>query len=151
MGHTDRLRQGRLGYRKDLMTETPTSWADLWDLAPKYSGKIVFTDFDVDVISVALLKLGYDINTTDAGQLNEAKQALLDIKPHVQAFLPTNVTKPLLNGSAVMAVDYDYDLGPASQDNKNVVWVPPKEGMPAYLEGWIAIAGPANCPRSRPS
>ena len=58
-----------LGYRKDLMTETPTSWADLWELAPKYSGKIIFTDYDVDVISVALLKLGYDINTTDEGQL----------------------------------------------------------------------------------
>ena len=63
-----------LGYRKDLMTETPTSWADLWDLAPKYSGKIIFTDYDVDVISVALLKLGYDINTTDEGQL-EAGEA----------------------------------------------------------------------------
>ncbi len=135
-----------LGYRKDLMTETPTSWKDLWDLAPKYSGKIVFTDFDTDVISVALLKLGYDINTTDEDQLNQAKQELLDIKPHVQAFLPTNVTKPLLNGSAVMAVDYDYDLGPASQDNKNVVWVPPTDGMPAYLEGWIAIAGTSQLP-----
>ncbi|HEX5196134.1 MAG TPA: spermidine/putrescine ABC transporter substrate-binding protein [Gaiellales bacterium] len=135
-----------LGYRKDLMTETPTSWADLWDLAPKYSGKIIFTDYDVDVISVALLKLGYDINTTDPGQLEQAKQALLDIKPHVQAFLPTNVTKPLLNGSAVMTVDYDYDLGPASHDNPNVVWVPPKEGMPAYLEGWIAIAGTDKLP-----
>ena len=100
----------------------------------------------MDVISVALLKLGYDINTTDEGQLQEAKQALLDIKPHVQAFLPTNVTKPLLNGSAVMTVDYDYDLGPASHDNPNVVWVPPKEGMPAYLEGWIAIAGTTQLP-----
>ncbi len=59
------------------------------------------------------------------------------------------MTKPLLNGSAVMAVDYDYDLGPASQDNKNVVWVPPKDGMPAYLEGWIAIAGTSQLPRGR--
>ena len=135
-----------LGYRKDLMSDTPTIWKDLWDLAPKYSGKIVFTDFDVDVISVALLKLGYDINTTNEDELNQAKEALLEIKPHVQAFLPTNVTKPLLDGSAVMAVDYDYDLGPASEHNKNVVWVAPTDGMPAYLEGWIAIAGTKQLP-----
>ena len=43
-----------IGYRTDMVSEPLTSWADLWDLAPKYSGKIVFVDFDVDVLGAAL-------------------------------------------------------------------------------------------------
>jgi spermidine/putrescine-binding protein len=42
------------GYRSDLVSERPTSWAELWELAPKYSGQIVFTSYDTDVLGSAL-------------------------------------------------------------------------------------------------
>ena len=97
------------------------------------------------------VKLGYDINTTDEGQLQEAKQALLDIKPHVQAFLPTNVTKPLLNGSAVMTVDYDYDLGPAATTTRMSCGCRPRRACrPTSRDGSRSPARPS-CLRSRRS
>src|SRR5207248_2146632 len=43
-----------IGYRTDLVSEDITSWADVWNLAEKYSGKIVFTDLDRDCIGSAL-------------------------------------------------------------------------------------------------
>ena len=36
-----------IGYRSDLVDEDITSWADVWNLAEKYSNKIVFTDLDL--------------------------------------------------------------------------------------------------------
>jgi spermidine/putrescine transport system substrate-binding protein len=135
------------GYRKDLISERPTSWADLWKLAKKYSGKITMLDFDVDALGVALKYKGYSINSTDEKELNAARDALLELKPHLQAFLPTDFAKPLQKGTAVIAVDYDYDIALAQRTNKNIVWVSPSEGMPAYLDGWLAVAGTKNLPQ----
>jgi spermidine/putrescine transport system substrate-binding protein len=130
-----------IGYRKDLVKEPITSWAQLWELAPQYSRKIIFTDYDVDILGAALLSRGYGVNATEPSELDAAKQALLDIKPHLQAFRSSDVTKPMLQGSAAITVAYDYDIGAAQAENDNVVWVSPEEGMPAYLDGWVAIKG----------
>ncbi len=128
-------------YRKDLITEQPTSWAEFWDLAKKYDGKTTMLDFDVDVLGVALLYKGYSVNSADEKELEEARDALIDLKPHLQAFLPTDFTKPLIQGTAVMAASYDYDIAAAQKENENIVWVAPTEGMPAYLDGWLAVKG----------
>jgi len=68
-----------IGYRKDMVSEPIASWADLWSLAPKYSGKIVFLDFDRDTIGSALRYKGFSGNTQDESELEQAKQALIDI------------------------------------------------------------------------
>lgn len=134
------------GYRKDLMSERPTSWADFWKLAKKYSGKVTMLDFDVDILGIALKYKGYSVNSANEKELKAARDALIEIKPHLQAFLPTDFAKPLLKGTAVMAVDYDYDIAGAQRKNKNIVWVSPEEGMPAYLDGWLAVAGTKHLP-----
>jgi len=135
-----------IGYRKDLVSEPITSWADVWRLAPKYSGKIVMVNFDVDALGAALKYKGYSVNATDANQLNAAKDALIQLKPHLLAFLSTNVTKPMLQGEAVITIDYDYDIAAATRKNPDITWVAPKEGMPAYLDGWLAIKGTQHLP-----
>jgi len=135
-----------IGYRTDMVSEPLTSWADLWSLAPKYSGKIVFVDFDVDVLGVALKYKGFSVNSTDAGELEQAKQALLEIKPHLLAFAPTDITKPMIKGEAAITVDYDYDIAAATEKVPAIQWVAASEGMPAYLDGWLAIKGTDRLP-----
>ncbi len=103
-------------------------------------------DFDVDILGMALKYKGYSINSANEKELNAARDALLELKPHLQAFLPTDFAKPLQKGTAVIAVDYDYDIALAQRKNKNIVWVSPSEGMPAYLDGWLAVAGTKNLP-----
>jgi spermidine/putrescine transport system substrate-binding protein len=128
-------------YRKDLIKERPTSWADLWALAKKYSGKTTMIKYDSDIQGTALRYLGYSVNTTVKSQLTAMQNALLELKPHLQAILETDYSKALIEGTAWMAIDYDYDIATAQQSNKNIVWVPPSEGMSAYLEGWVALKG----------
>ena len=134
---------GKTGYayRKDLVSERPTSWQDLIKLAPKYSGKITMIKYDSDIQGSFLRAEGYSINTKVQSQLQKMQSTLLALKPHLQGVLETDYSKALIEGTALFAIDYDYDIAAAQQKNKNIVWVPPSEGMSAYLEGWIALKG----------
>jgi spermidine/putrescine transport system substrate-binding protein len=129
------------GYRSDLVTERPTSWAELWELAPKYSGQIVFTSYDTDVLGSALKYVGHSANSVDAAELDEALEALLAIKPHLLALLPTDISKPMLEGDAVFTLTYDYEVALAGAENPDITWVAPSEGMTGYIEGWVIIEG----------
>jgi spermidine/putrescine transport system substrate-binding protein len=129
---------GKVGiaYRPDIVGEKITSWHDVWRLAPKFSGKIVFIDLERDCLGTTLKYLGYSSNTSDEKQIQEAKDAVIKIKPHLQAFLNTNVGNGLINGSTVIAMDWDYDVALLKQKQPKIEWVAPKEGMHAYLEGF---------------
>jgi spermidine/putrescine-binding protein len=132
---------GKVGYayRKDLISERPTTWQELWDLAAKYKGKTTLIKYDSDIQGMGLKYLGHSINTKDEQQLEEMQKALLELKPNVKAIIDTDYSKALVQGTAYMAVDYDYDIALAQQQNKNIVWVQPEEGVPAYIEGWTAL------------
>jgi spermidine/putrescine transport system substrate-binding protein len=129
------------GYRKDLISEKPTTWAELWDLSEKYSGKIVFLGHDAEVLGVTLIHLGYSNNTQDPEELEEAGNTMIELKPHLLGMPAADVTKPMLRGEAVITMGYDYDIAAAQQENEDIVWVAPEEGTHAYLDGWLAIKG----------
>jgi spermidine/putrescine transport system substrate-binding protein len=128
-----------IGYRPDIVGEKISSWHDVWRLAPKFSGKVVFLDLDRDCMGSTLKYLGHSGNSTVPSQLNACKDALISIKPHLQAFLNTNVGKGLQDGSTVIAMDWDYDVALNKQKQPKIEWVFPSEGMVAYIEGWIAV------------
>jgi spermidine/putrescine transport system substrate-binding protein len=134
------------GYRKDLIKERPTTWEELWALAAKYPGRTTMLKYDSDIQGVALRALGHSINTKNESELEEMQQHLLKIKPHLKAIIDTDYSKALIQGTAYFAIDYDYDIAVAQQENKNIEWVQPTEGVPAYLEGWIGLKDSKNLP-----
>ena len=128
-----------IGYRSDLVSDDITSWADVWNLASKYSNKIVFTDLDRDCIGSALKYRGHSVNSTDQGELDQALQDLRAIKPHLQALKSYNIGAGLVKGTSVIAMDWDYDIALAQASNPDIKWVLPSEGASAYLEGFFAV------------
>jgi spermidine/putrescine transport system substrate-binding protein len=136
------LEQGKVGiiYRKDLVTEPPTSWKDLFDRIPDdLAGKVVLPDYDVDVLSIGMLALGYDINSTVEAESRAAADLVIKVKPHVKAFLGSDRIKTLKSGSATVAVGYDYDTAGVLGKDDTIGWVAPSEGLPAYLDGWTVF------------
>jgi spermidine/putrescine transport system substrate-binding protein len=130
-----------IGYRTDLVKEGITSWADVWNLAPKYSGQIIFLNLDRDCMGSALKYLGLSGNTKDPAEIERCKQALIDIKPHLQAVTGTGVSRGLVKGTAAIAMDWDYDIALAKEQEPRIDWVLPEEGVVAYLEGYVLIKG----------
>jgi spermidine/putrescine transport system substrate-binding protein len=142
---TDFGRTG-FGYRKDLIPERPTTWKELWTLAAKYSGKTTMIKYDSDIQGVALKYLGYSVNTKSDAEMDAMQKALVELKPHLRAIIDTDFSKALIAGDVFFAIDYDYDIALAQESNKNIVWVQPTEGVPAYLEGWIALSDSKHLP-----
>ena len=130
-----------IAIRTDLVRETISSWADLWKVAPKYSGKLYVYDFARTLLSTALLKLGYSANDTNKDHIAAAGRELEKLKPHIGNLGTNGIGAALVNGSAAISVTYDYDAYQAVQKNKSIRWINPKEGMVAYLEGWVALKG----------
>lgn len=133
---------GKVGiaYRPDLIGgATITSWHDLWELIPKHSGQTIFIDLERDTMGSTCKYLGFSSNTTDPDQLKKVQDAIVSVKPHLQAFLNTNVGAGLVNGSVAMAMDWDYDVALLQQKNDKIKWVLPEEGVHAYLEGFTAV------------
>ena len=39
-----------------------------------------------------------------------------------------------------IAMDWDYDIYLAQQENPNIVWVAPEDGVQSYLDVWVPIS-----------
>jgi len=82
-----------IGWNSDRVSPAITKWADIFDPAEgfldNYSGKITMMPDSIETIAAALFYLGLDPNSTDAGDLEDAKDALLIQKPYLADYAAT--------------------------------------------------------------
>ncbi len=128
-------------YNSETVTNPPTSWADLW--SPEYEGRIVAVDDNRVVIGMALLTLGYDVNSTDEAQLEEAKQKLIELMPNIRVFDSDSPKSPLLAGDVDLGIVWNGEAFLAKQENSAFEYVFPKEGSIIFYDG---MGIPANAP-----
>lgn len=94
-------------YNTTMVDKPVTDWDILWD--ETYAGQILMYDSIRDTIGIALLKLGYSLNTRDENQIREAEQALIEQKPLVRAYLGDTIKEVMINGGGALAVVYSGD------------------------------------------
>ena len=63
-----------------------------------------------DAFMVAQKSLGYSLNSTDPGELSEAKDFFSSQKPLVQAYVVDQVRDKMLSGEAAVGVIYSGEL-----------------------------------------
>ncbi len=119
-------------YNKTLVPTPPTSWSALWD--DQYAGKIYMYDSMRDSIAVALLYLGYDINTRDEAQLAEAVEALKTQKPLVQGYGSDEMRDSMINGSGALCVTYSGDAVFSMLESENLGYAVPEEGSNLWFD-----------------
>lgn len=132
-------------YNSKLIEEkglpVPEKWIDLWN--PAYAGEILMQDSVRDAFMVALKAKGYSMNTTDEGELQEAKQMLIDQKPLVQAYVIDQVRDKMIGGEAAIGVIYSGEIlyiqdEVASQGlDFSLEYVIPSEGTNYWLDSWV--------------
>lgn len=124
-----------------LGIEPPTKWSDLWD--PRYAGEILMQDSVRDAFMVALKMQGNSLNSTDAAELEEAKNLLLDQKPLVQAYVVDQVRDKMLNGEAAVGVIYSGELLYLQEEAElleldyELKYVIPEEGSNVWIDAWV--------------
>lgn len=122
-------------YNKTIVDEPVDSWRILWD--PKYEKEILMMDSQRDSIGVALKMLGYDLNTRDLDELEEAKQALIEQKPLVLAYVGDDVKDKMIAGEAALAVIYSGEAFYMKQENPDLEYVIPQEGSNFWVDAMV--------------
>lgn len=134
---------GTLGilYNKTMVDEPIDSWGSLFD--EKYSGNILMIDSVRDAFAVALKYLGYDLNTTNEAELNEAQAILKAQYPLVQAYVVDQVRDKMIGGEAALGVIYSGEAIYTQRENPDLEYVVPKEGSNVWIDSWVI---PKNAP-----
>ena len=131
-------------YRTDMVKEKPTSWQDFVDLTKgPYSGKVTVLDGIPECIGSMLVMLGYSFNSEDEGEIDEAKQQLIDLKPHLLAITSTEYKQMLIGGKAVMALGWNGD-GAAVAAKKPAEYVVAEEGGEFWVDAYVIPTGAKN-------
>ncbi len=121
----------------DTVENVPQSWADLWK--PEYAGRMIFIDDSRVVIGLTLLTLGYDPNTTDPAQLEEAKVKLAELIPNIKAFDSDSPKTALIAGDVDLGMVWTGEAFIANQENPAFQFVYPSEGAILWQDNWVML------------
>ena len=131
-------------YRSDLISEVPTSWEQfLAQVKGEASGKTVFVDSMGDVFVFPLKMLGYSLNTVDQAELEEARQILLEVAPHLYALDSNQYGFKMKDGTTSLTLGWTGPLGQELADEKasgEAGYVVPSEGTLFWLDTWVMLA-----------
>jgi spermidine/putrescine-binding protein len=126
----------------DTVETTPESYADLWN--PDYAGRLIMLDDARTVIGATLLTLGYDPNTTDEAQLNEAKERLAELVAGVTIFDSDSPKSALIAGDADLGITWTGEAQLAQDEVPAIQFVYPTEGAIKWQDTWAIPAGAPN-------
>lgn len=122
-------------YNEDMVTEPVDSWRVLWD--EKYSKQILMLDSQRDSIGITLKMLGYSLNTKNVDELEAAKNALIEQKPLVLAYVGDEVKDKMINEEAALAVVWSGDAIYMMRENENLKYVVPEEGSNLWFDAMV--------------
>ena len=123
-------------YNTDEVNDAETeSWDVLWD--SKYEGKIIMENSVRDCFLVPLKRLGYSLNTTDEGELDEALQMLLEQKPLIYAYFVDETGDEMAAANASLAVAYSGEAAYAQSLADNLAYTVPQEGSNLWIDSWF--------------
>lgn len=125
----------------DAVETLPTAWADLWN--PDYAGRMVSIDDSRAIIGLTLLTLGYDVNTTDPAQLEEAKAKLAELAAGIKLFDSDSPKTALIAGDVDLGIVWTGEAFLAQQENPAIEYIYPSEGALVWQDNY---AIPAEAP-----
>ena len=123
----------------DKVSDEFTSWNDLWK--PEYAGRLVMLDDPRVLIGATLLTLGYDVNTKDEAQLEEAKVKLAELIKGVKLFDSDSPKTALIAGEVDLGLTWTGEAFLASQENPAIKFFYPSEGAILWQDNWAIPAG----------
>lgn len=121
----------------DTVENVPQAWADLWK--PEYAGRMVFLDDSRATIGITLLTLGYDVNTTDPAQLEEAKAKLAELVPNIKLFDSDSPKTALIAGDVDLGLTWTAEALLAQQENPAIQYIYPTEGPIVWQDNWAML------------
>ena len=127
----------------DKVSETPASIKECFDLlkTPAMADKKVnFLEGGTQIMALALAALGYSINTEDQGEIDEAKQLLIDVKPNVDTVNSTFIERAQ-RGEIDFGMGWNGDIRRAieslAKEDREMVFLVPEGPTEYWVDNWV--------------
>lgn len=131
-----------IAYNKEKVTEPITSWNILFD--EKYANQIFMMNSQRDTIGVALLSLGYSLNSTNPDELYEARDKLVAQKPLLITYTGDDIKDKMIGGEGLLGVVWSCDAGLILQESDNVGFAIPDEGTNIWFDSMCILKNAEN-------
>lgn len=128
-----------LAINTEKVTRKITKWADLWD--PAFKSELVMPDDYREVFGMALLTLGYDPNSIDPQELEQAKVKLLELKPNIKLYDSDSPKTAILSGEVWMGMMWNGEAFLAQQENPAIDYICPDEGCSRWYDNLAVPVG----------
>jgi spermidine/putrescine transport system substrate-binding protein len=129
-------------YNKNLVKSPPDSWAALWD--PDYAGQVLQFESPRDAFGTAQLLLGQDTNSAKGADWRAAADKLKEQTPLVQAYVADEVYDILEGENAILGPYYAGDYVLMNENNPNLGFSFPKEGVNYFYDCMCVPKGARN-------
>lgn len=129
-------------YNKTMVNGPITSWNDLWDT--QYKKQIFMMNSVRDSMAIALMSLGYDMNSRDMDELKEAEAKLLEQKDLVLAYTGDEIKDKMIAGEAALAIVYSGDASTMIEQNEDLDYVIPTEGTNLWFDNMCILKDTKN-------
>jgi len=113
------------------------SWSALWE--ERLRGRITMLDDPADVFAACLRRLGYSVNTTDAGQIRAARDLAMRQKPLLRAYLNAEVRDQVVAGDVLAAQLWTTTAQQAMEDAPELEFCFPREGFSVYADCAVVL------------
>jgi spermidine/putrescine transport system substrate-binding protein len=131
-----------IAVRTKIVKEDVKTWKQFFEVAPKYSGKIVVVDSPGDVFVAPLKALGYSLNSVDPKELGEARELLMKLAPHVLALDSDQYNTKIETEEAVLGLVWTGGILELRDkpETADVQYYIPEDGTLFWLDTWTVMA-----------
>jgi spermidine/putrescine transport system substrate-binding protein len=129
-----------LGYRQSK--GSPKAFADVFE-GDAYAGRFSLLN-SVDSILAALKYRDHSLNTTNAAEIDEAVETLIDIKPQIKTFAPDTGQDLLISGEVDVCLEYNGDILQVMAEDDDLAYVVPEEGSQLWVDSMCVPRGGPN-------
>ena len=120
-------------YNTKMADETPDSWTALWD--ENYSNSILMINNPRDAFAIAQSVLGMDFNNESPVAWRVAAELLKEQKSVSPAYVNDEIFLKMEAGEAAFAPYYAGDFLTMQENNPDLSFVYPKEGVNFFVDG----------------
>ena len=137
---------GTLGiiYNSTMVDQPITSWDAMFD--PQYADQVLMINNSRDALGIALMDLGYSVNTDSEEELRAAYDLLAEAKKAgvYQAWVMDEVFDKMEAGEAAVATYYAGDYLSMLENNEDLVYVVPEEGSNWFVDAMCILKNAEN-------
>ena len=119
-------------YNTTMVDEAPTSWDAMWDV--QYAGNVLMFNNSRDAYAIAAKRLGLSLNPPSVEEADLVMEELQKQKSVVQAYVMDEIFDKMEGGEAALAPYYAGDALTMIEDNPDLAFVHPEEGVNFFVD-----------------